>query len=156
MKIILLLSIFFIFANCSLNKVVKHHGVNFLEIKNKKLIINQSNVNDITDILGPPITKSSFDENILIYIEKKSSSSKLSKLGKKKLLINNVLILKTNNRGLLISKKLYKKENMNDLVFEKRTTQKIDSRGDQFIYNFLASLRQKINDPLGKKRIKND
>jgi len=130
--------------------------VNFLEIKNKKLIINQSNVNDITDILGPPITKSSFDENILIYIEKKSSSSKLSKLGKKKLLINNVLILKTNNRGLLISKKLYKKENMNDLVFEKRTTQKIDSRGDQFIYNFLASLRQKINDPLGKKRIKND
>ncbi len=130
--------------------------MNFLEIKNKKLIINQSNVNDITDILGPPITKSSFDENILIYIEKKSSSSKLSKLGKKKLLINNVLILKTNNRGLLISKKLYKKENMNDLVFEKRTTQKIDSRGDQFIYNFLASLRQKINDPLGKKRIKND
>ena len=130
--------------------------MNFLEIKNKKLIINQSNVNDITDILGPPITKSSFDENILIYIEKKSSSSKLSRLGKKKLLINNVLILKTNNRGLLISKKLYKKENMNDLVFEKRTTQKIDSRGDQFIYNFLASLRQKINDPLGKKRIKND
>ena len=130
--------------------------MNFLEIKNKKLIINQSNVNDITDILGPPITKSSFDENILIYIEKKSSSSKLSKLGKKKLLINNVLILKTNNRGLLISKKLYKKENMNDLVFDKRTTQKIDTRGDQFIYNFLASLRQKINDPLGKKRIKND
>ena len=126
--------------------------MNFLEIKNKKLIINQSNVNDITDILGPPITKSSFDENILIYIEKKSSSSKLSKLGKKKLLINNVLILKTNNRGLLISKKLYKKENMNDLVFEKRTTQKIDSRGDQFIYNFLASLRQKINDPLGKRK----
>ena len=23
-----------------------------------------------------------------------------------------------------------------------------------FIYNFLSSLRQKINDPLGKKRIK--
>ena len=130
--------------------------MNFLEIKNKKLIINQSNVNDITDILGPPITKSSFDENILIYIEKKSSSSKLSKLGKKKLLINNVLILKTNNRGLLISKKLYKKENMNDLVFEKKTTQKIENSGDQFIYNFLAGLRQKINDPLGKKRIKND
>ena len=130
--------------------------MNFLEIKNKKLIINQSNVNDITDILGPPITKSSFDENILIYIEKKSSSSKLSKLGKKKLLINNVLILKTNNRGLLISKKLYKKENMNDLVFEKKTTQKIENSEDQFIYNFLAGLRQKINDPLGKKRIKND
>ena len=130
--------------------------MNFLEIKNKKLIINQSNVNDITDILGPPITKSSFDENILIYIEKKSSSSKLSKLGKKKLLINNVLVLKTNNRGLLISKKLYKKENMNDLVFEKKTTQKIENSEDQFIYNFLAGLRQKINDPLGKKRIKND
>ena len=24
-----------------------------------------------------------------------------------------------------------------------------------FVYNFLSSLRQKIDDPLGKKRIKN-
>ena len=96
-----------------------------------------------------------FDNNVLIYIEKKTSSTKLSKLGKKILLKNNVLILNIDNRGILIDKKLYTKEDMAEINFDKTITVTSYNREEDFIYDFLSSVRQKVNDPLGKKRIKN-
>ena len=71
-------------ASCSLNKVVNHHGVHNLEKKQKNLKINYTNKNDIYEMIGPPSTKSSFDNDIFIYIERKTSGTKLTKLGKKK------------------------------------------------------------------------
>ena len=155
MKNILFTIIIFLFiSNCSLNKVEKHHGVKFLEEKNKKLVTNTSNINDITRLLGPATTKSAFDNNILIFIERKTSSSKLTKLGKRDLILNNVLVLEVNNRGLLVSKNFFNKDNMNNIKFDKSiTTMNYSKRS--FIYNFLSTLREKANDPLGKKRIKN-
>jgi len=70
------------------------------------------------------------------------------------LLVNNVLILEIDNKGILISKKLLTKNEMNRLTFDKNITD-VDLTKDNFVYKFLYSLRQKINDPLGKKRIKN-
>ena len=127
-----------------------------MEEKNKKLTANNTNLNDINQILGPPLIKSTFDNNVLIFIEKKTSSSKLSKLGKKKLLINNVLILEINNRGMLVDKKFFNKDDLQKIDFSKSTTVVQYNAKRDFIYNFLSGLRQKINDPLGKKRIKND
>ena len=49
MKIILIILLLFI-SNCKLNKVVKHHGVNFLDQKQKTLKINATNQNDIIDL----------------------------------------------------------------------------------------------------------
>tara|TARA_Y200000002_G_C22463627_1_gene571480 strand:+ start:277 stop:612 length:336 start_codon:yes stop_codon:yes gene_type:complete len=111
-------------------------------------------MNEIIQIIGPPSTKSTFDNDVLIYIERKTSSSKLSKLGKKKLLTNNVLVLQVDSRGLLVAKKFYNKNDMNNIDFDKDFTQ-INTSQKSFIYNFIYSLRQKIDDPLGKKRIKN-
>ena len=141
------------FNNCSINKVVHHHGVHNLEKKQEKLIISQTNKNDVISLMGPPSTKSTFDTDILIYIERKTSSSKLTKLGKKKLLLNNVLVLEIDNKGMLVDKSFYNKDDMKNIDFIKdETTVSYSKRS--FIYNFLASLRQKVNDPLGKKRIK--
>ena len=86
-KYLLIIITFLLISNCGLNKVIKHHGVHFLEEKHNKLKINNSNKNDIRELLGPATTTSSFDTNVLIYIERKTSSSKLSKLGKKKIII---------------------------------------------------------------------
>ena len=141
-------------SNCSLNKVVHHHGVHNLDKKQSKLKINYSNKNDILKIIGPPSTKSSFDNDIYIYIERKTSSSKLSKLGKKELMVNNVLVLEISNQGLLVSKKFYNKDDMTNLKFDETQTS-INYSKKSFVYNFLYSLRQKIDDPLGKKRQKN-
>tara|TARA_Y100000816_G_scaffold289269_1_gene275397 strand:+ start:1861 stop:2328 length:468 start_codon:yes stop_codon:yes gene_type:complete len=150
---ILILIITVLLTNCSLNKVVQHHGVHNLEKKQVKLRANISNKNDIINLMGPPSTKNTFDEDIYIYIERKTSSTKLSKLGKKTLLVNNVLVLEIDNRGMLINKKFYTKEDINKIKFdENKTTISYSKRS--FIQNFLSGLRQKIDDPLGKKRMK--
>ena len=153
MKKILILTLFFL-ASCSLNKVIQHHGVHNLENKQAKLKINFTNKNDIIKLIGPPSTKSTFDNDVFIYIERKTSSSKLSKLGKKKLLTNNVLVLEIDNTGLLLSKKFYNKDDMLKIKFNEDHTS-LNYSKKSFVYNFLSSLRQKIDDPLGKKRIKN-
>ena len=124
-----------------------------MEKKQAKLKINYSNRNDIVKLIGPPSTKSTFDNEIYIYIEKKTSNSKLIKLGKRKLLTNNVLVLEVNNAGILLSKKFYNKDDMNKLKFDEVKTS-VNYTKRSFVYNFLSSLRQKVDDPLGKKRIK--
>tara|TARA_B100000902_G_C27059229_1_gene788248 strand:- start:178 stop:639 length:462 start_codon:yes stop_codon:yes gene_type:complete len=152
MKKILILILIFL-ASCSLNKIVNHHGVHNLEKKQKNLKINYTNKNDIYELIGPPSTKSSFDNDIYIYIERKTTGTKLTKLGKKKLLVNDVLVLEIDNKGILLSKKFYNKDDMNKINFEETITG-VDYSKKSFIFNVLSSLRQKIDDPLGKKRIK--
>ena len=124
-----------------------------MEKKQAKLKINYSNRNDIVKLIGPPSTKSTFDNEIYIYIEKKTSNSKLIKLGKRKLLTNNVLVLEVNAAGILLSKKFYNRDDMNKLKFDEVKTS-VNYTKRSFVYNFLSSLRQKVDDPLGKKRIK--
>ena len=153
MKKILILSIFLL-SSCTLNKVVQHHGVHNLEFKQEKLKINKTNKNDIIEIIGPPSTKSTFDNDLYIYIERKTSGSKLLKMGKKKIIKNDVLVLEIDKKGILVAKKFYNKNDMNEIVFDEDITG-VNYSKRSFIYNFLTSLRQKIDDPLGKKRIKN-
>ena len=149
---------FFIFilfiSNCSLNKVVQHHGVHNLDKKQEKLKINQTNKNDILKFIGPPSSKSTFDNDIYIYIERKTSSSKLIKLGKKVVIKNNVLILDIDKKGLLVDKKFYNKDDMQKIKFDEGETIASHSK-NSFVYNFLYSLRQRIDDPRGQKRSKN-
>ena len=153
-KFNIIIVIILFLSNCSLNKVSKLHGVNNLEKKQLKLKVNYSNKNDITDLIGPPSTQSTFDNDVYIYIERKTSSAKLSKLGKKKLITNNVLVLEIDDQGILISKKFYNKDDMKKINFsEELTTANFTKKS--FINTFLHSLRQKIDDPLGKKRTKN-
>jgi outer membrane protein assembly factor BamE (lipoprotein component of BamABCDE complex) len=146
--------IFIFISNCTLNKVTNYHGVHFLEKKHSKLEINTSNKNDIIQLLGPPSTKSTFDKDLWIYIERTTSSSKLTKLGKKKLLKNNILILEIDNKGLLTQKIFLNKNDMNELEFSKKYT-KMNYAKKSFIYDFLSSMRKKINDPLGKRNKRN-
>ena len=154
MKNILLLLLIILTSNCSLNKVVQHHGVHNLEKKQEKLKVNHSNKNDILKIIGPPSTKSTFENDVYIFIERKTSSSKLSKLGKKVLIVNNVLILDINQKGLLVRKEFYNKDDMNKIKFDDNETY-ADYSKNSFIYNFFYTLRQKIDDPKGIKRTKN-
>ena len=153
MKKLLLLTLIFL-SSCSLDKVVQHHGVHNLEKKQAKLKINYTNKNDIIKLIGPPSTKSSFDNDIFIYLERKTSSSRLTRLGKKRLIKNDVLVLEIDNTGILLSKKFYNKDDMNEIKFDENITG-VNYAKRSFIYNFLSSIRQKIDDPLGKKRIKN-
>ncbi len=150
MKIFLIILTIFL-SSCKLNKIVNHHGVHNLEAKSKKLLINETNINQIRSLLGPPSTTSYFDDDILIYLERKSSNSKLLKLGKKKLLANNVLLLEVNNKGMLINKEFLNKDDLKKYEFSNKDSDKSLGR-QSFIYRALSGIRTKLNDPLGKKR----
>ena len=150
MKIILIILAIFL-SSCKLNKVVNHHGIHNLEAKSKELFINKTNINQIRNLLGPPSSTSYFDEDILIYLERKTSNSKLLKLGKKKLIASNVLLLEVDNRGMLINKEFLNQDDLNKLVFTKKTT-KTTFDQESFVSRALSGVITKIDDPLGKKR----
>ena len=106
--------------------------------------------------MGPPSTKDKFDNDVWIYIERKKTNKGLLSLGNKKTFVNNVLVLEINSNGLLAKKDFFNMENMNDIKFSESSTEKTYSKRS-FVYDFLSSMRQKINDPLGvreKKRKK--
>ena len=150
-NIILLVCIFLFITSCTINKVVKKHGVRNLEKKQENLVIYQSNKNDIVQILGPASSKSSFDNDMWIFIEREITNQKIMKLGKEKLIKNNVLFLEINNQGILVKKEFYNINEMNDVKFSSlETKSKYSKRA--FVYDFLSSMRQKINDPLGKRK----
>ena len=143
---IIYIFIFIFIINCSGNKVSNYHGVKKLEIKYSQIIVNKSNKNDILKIIGPPSSISDFNENKWFYIERLKSNQSLLKLGTQKIKINNILLVELNNKGILIDKKLLNIENMNDLKYLEDTTTK-DFKNNNFMFNLLSSLREKINAP---------
>ena len=148
---ILILIFFFILSSCTLNKVNKHHGVHFLKKKNESLIVKKTNKNDIIKLLGQPSTESKFDNDLWIYIEREITRGRLLNFGRNILIKNNVLILEIDNRGILLSKKFNNINDMKKIQFSDDATTQVVKKND-FIYSFLSSLRQKINDPLGKRK----
>ena len=115
----------------------------------KKIQVNSTNKNDIVKILGEPSTKSTFDNDVWIYIERKITNTHF--LGKRELIVNNVLVLEIDDRGMLAKVDFYNIEDMNKINFDKGGTE-ITYRKKSFIYDFLSSMRQKINDPLGVRK----
>ena len=140
-------------SNCSFNLVDDHHGVFFLDKKEKKIIVQSSNKNDVIKTLGEPSTKSTFDNDMWIYIERKITNTHF--FGKRKLIINNVLILEIDNFGIVSKKDFLDINKMKDINFDKDRSASLEKR--DFIYKFLSSLRQKVNDPMGvRKKMRED
>ena len=154
-NILYLIFLSLIVANCSFEKVVKHHGVPFLDKKQSSLIINKTNKNDILRILGSPSTKSKFDNDIWIYIERKKTQSELKNLGKMKIYKNDILVLEINKYGVLKKKDFYNKDDMKDIKIAEGST-KNNLRKNTFLYDFFSSLREKANDPLGVRARKRE
>ena len=100
--IFLIISLFL--SSCTFKTIEKHHGVHFLNKKQEKLIINKSNRNDILLLLGAPSSESSFDNDLWIYIERKTDQSSLKKFRTERIIVNNVLLLEIDNKGLLQKK----------------------------------------------------
>lgn len=142
-----ILIILFIFTvNCSGNKVSNFHGSKSLDDKFNKIKPNYTNKNDIIKIIGPPSSISDFDKNKWFYIERLKTNQSLLKLGSQKIQKNNILIVTFNKSGILQSKKLLDLNNMNDIKFLEKTTQK-DFQKNNIVYEIFSSMREKINAP---------
>ncbi len=114
------------------------------------MIIDKSNKNDIKKLLGLPSTKSKFDDDVWIYIERKQTQSQLKNLGKMKIFKNDILVLEIDKYGLLKKKTFYDLQDMNKIKIANETT-KSGLLKNRFIYDFMSSMRQKVNDPLGQR-----
>ena len=144
-KVLYIVFIILVATSCSIKPIDDYHGVAFLEKKQKKLLINKTNKNDIIKILGAPSTKSILEDDLWIYIENRKSKSSLFKLGKSVVIASNVLVLEINNKGLLKNKKLYNLNDQNKINFTKDETKM--SEKDSFVYGVISSLKQKIDSP---------
>ena len=119
--------------------------------KNEKCIPPPKN--DIINIFGPPSTKSTFDNKVWIYIERKKTNRSIFKLGNQKIEKNNVVVLEINKKGILSKKEIYDIANMSKYEFSKKKTSKKYGK-DSYIYGVLSSLRDKIDAPIRRQKSK--
>jgi len=131
-------------SNCQKNRVIKTHGIFYLQNRAVLLKVQTTNKNDVIKILGKPHSKPLlYEQNTWIYIERTRTKGKLLKLGKNVLLNNNVLVLKFDKYGILEEKLFYDKKKMNEYKFAKAETKNTVRRGS-FVRSFVNSLRQKM------------
>ena len=135
--------IFFILLGCQLQDPNKNHGILFLDNRSAKLIINESNKNDVIKLLGQPHVKTFDGDDTWIYIERTLSKGKYHKLGRHELKTNNTLILEFDKYGVLKSKDFFDKANINEVKFSKKTTEN-NLRKRSFVENFLQSVKKKM------------
>ena len=133
----------FFLISCQRHNIVKTHGIAYLDKRQKLVILNESNKNDIVKIFGQPATKGMTNNNVWIYIERTQTREKILKLGKEYLAKNNVLVLEFNKMGILIKKDFYNKNDMKNIKFAKTITTN-ELKKENFIYSFLSSIRSKM------------
>ena len=130
-------------SNCQKNRVIKTHGIFYLQNRSVLLKVQSSNRNDVIKILGKPHSKSLREQNTWIYIERTRTRGKLLEFGRNILLYNNVLVLTFDKYGILEEKLFYDKKEMNEYKFVKAETKNTVRRGS-FVQSFVNSLRQKM------------
>ena len=140
---IILFILFFILTNCQLQDPLKTHGIIYLENRSNKLVIGNTNKNDVVAIMGQPQIKDETNQNTWIYVERIISKGKFHKLGQHVLTSNNVLILDFDKYGVLINSKFVDKDDMNKVEFSKMETEN-ELTKRSFVENMLQSIKQKM------------
>ena len=137
------LLIFIILIGCKLQEPLKTHGIIFLENRSQKLVLNQSNKNDVIRIMGRPHIKEDEINQSWIYLERILSKGKYHKLGRHILKENNILVLNFDKYGVLKNKKFLKKEDLKKLEFSQKITEN-ELTQKSFVQKFLQSIKQKM------------
>ncbi len=137
------LLIFIILIGCKLQEPLKTHGIIFLENRSKKLVLNESNKNDVIRIMGRPHIKEDEINQSWIYLERILSKGKYHKLGRHILKENNVLVLNFDKYGVLKNKQFLKKEDLKKIEFSQKITEN-ELTQKSFVQKFLQSIKQKM------------
>jgi len=146
--IFFVISLLITLTSCQFKDPSKTHGINALKNKEKILIINKSNKNDVIKLIGRPHSVSVISDDIWIYVERVLTKGELLELGRNVLIVNNSLVLKFDKYGILSEKKIYDLKDMNKIAYAKNETQ--NTVTDQsFVNKFLSSIKQKM---YGKKK----
>ena len=118
--IIFFIGLLTILTNCQLKEPKKIHGINFLENREGLLIVNKTNKNDVIKLIGKPHTTSLEDENRWMYFQRTIVKGKYYNIGKNVLKNNNVLTLEFDKYGILKTKNIISKDDMNKVKISKQ------------------------------------
>ena len=142
-KVISSLLLFVILISCQFQESIQTHGIVYLENRSKMLNIKQSNKNDVIKAIGQPQIKSYDNDDMWIYIERVLTKGSIHRLGKNVLKENNILALRFDKYGILTEKKLFQKDEINNIDFSKKVTENEITK-KSFVASFLESVRQKM------------
>ena len=132
--------------SCSLQKINKIRGIVNLESKAMSLIENKSNKNDVEKLLGKAPVIEFYDPNLWSYFETQETASFF---GQKTNIVNNILILKFDEKNILQKKLLLIKDQMQQIEFE--NTKTISKGVDESLLKSLLSSARKRIENLSKK-----
>jgi len=131
-----------IIALSSCTKINELHGIDNLKNKANNLVINQSNSNDVLNVIGPPQHKDVVNKNIWFYNEVRHTQTKL---GSKEILENNILKIEFDDLGILKELTFLDKNDLNKVTFDKNVTQSL-GKSQNFLSSFLASIRERAKN----------
>ena len=89
-------------TSCQFKDPSRTHGINALKNKEKILVINKTNKNDVIKLIGRPHSVSVISDDIWIYVERVLSKGELLNLGRNILIVNNSLVLKFDKYGIFL------------------------------------------------------
>lgn len=120
-----------------------NHGLLFLENRSNELVVNETNKNDVINMMGKPHSTSIDDNDTWFYIERTLSKGKYHKLGKHVLKTNNVLVLNFDKYGVLKFKEFLNKDDIQKINFSTAKTEN-ELTKKSFVEKFLSSVKQKM------------
>ena len=141
LKLFFLLFLTFLLVNCQKNRVIKTHGIFYLENRATLLETNTTNKNDVIKILGQPHSTSIKDEDVWIYIERTRTRGKMLKLGRNVLLNNNVKLVIISNTSDGTRDNL---KNINKLEKGGLSGKPIEEKSNLLINEFYKIFKNKI------------
>ena len=134
-----ILVFFFIFSCATIDEL---HGIDNLKIKSESLQVNNTNTNDVLNIIGPPQNIGINNNNIWFYHEVHQTRNKY---GTKIITDNNTLRLEFNDLGILKKVDFLDKKSLSKNPFDEASTISL-GKDTSFLSSFLASMRQRAKN----------
>ncbi len=134
-----ILVFFFIFSCTTIDEL---HGIDNLKIKSESLQVNNTNTNDVLNLIGPPQNIGINNNNIWFYHEVHQTRNKY---GTKIITDNNTLRLEFNDLGILKKVDFLDKKSLSKNPFDEASTISL-GKDSSFLSSFLASMRQRAKN----------
>jgi outer membrane protein assembly factor BamE (lipoprotein component of BamABCDE complex) len=134
-----ILVFFFIFSCTTIDEL---HGIDNLKIKSESLQVDNTNTNDVLNLIGPPQNIGINNNNIWFYHEVHQTRNKY---GTKIITDNNTLRLEFSDLGILKKVDFLDKKSLSKNPFDEASTISL-GKDSSFLSSFLASMRQRAKN----------
>ena len=134
-----ILVFFFIFSCTTIDEL---HGIDNLKIKSESLQVDNTNTNDVLNLIGPPQNIGINNNNIWFYHEVHQTRNKY---GTKIITDNNTLRLEFSDLGILKKVDFLDKKSLSKNPFDEASTISL-GKDSSFLSSFLASVRQRAKN----------